>query len=277
MTDTENKALYIADQLQKAGTTMAGAAGVLINFECESALSPTNVEDRYHNDTGKTDADYTSLVDNNQMYDFETDNGHHYGYGLGQWTLASRKKTMRAYHRARGVSIGDFRTQVDFFIEECKKDFPTVWNILFTINDPATCAWQICRWFENPANAAGKANYRASIVGKWYNFLQANEGNSGTIPDTPQDPSGSSKPGNVNPPGKLEPRTIDREHCTGWPEIHLMQAALLCRGYNVVDNGIFDKAAEDKLVQFQTASGLDPDGVCGPLTWKALLRLPENF
>lgn len=45
MTDTKDKALYIADQMQKAGATMVGAAGVLANIEAESAIIPINVQD----------------------------------------------------------------------------------------------------------------------------------------------------------------------------------------------------------------------------------------
>ena len=56
MTDTENKALYIAEQCRKAGMTLAGTAGVLANVEAESIFSPINLEDSKENRVGMTDA-----------------------------------------------------------------------------------------------------------------------------------------------------------------------------------------------------------------------------
>ena len=47
MTDTENKALYIAEQCRRAGMTLAGAAGVLANVEAESAFRNDNLQDCY--------------------------------------------------------------------------------------------------------------------------------------------------------------------------------------------------------------------------------------
>lgn len=279
MTETENKALYIAEQCRKAGMTLAGAAGVLINFEAESLISETNVEDRYHRDTGGTDADYTRMVDSNPSYDFISDNGKHYGYGLAQWTLESRKKEMREFHKARGVSIGDFRTQVDFFILECRRDFPSVWNILCTSNDPGQCAWQVCRWFENPYNAEGQANNRSANVGKWYNFLLAHAGEESSIPVEPEPTPSQPAQSVINPisaiqTGKIKLRTID-QGIDGWPEVWLLQAALKLRGSNVTSDGMFGSSLTEKVKQFQKlVFPNDPsqwDGVVGPLTWAALL------
>lgn len=36
-------------------------------------------------------------------------------------------------------------------------------------------------------------------------------------------------------------------------------------------DGVFGKKTKAALVAFQKASGLEPDGVCGPLTWRAIL------
>ena len=282
MNDQENKALYIAEQCRKAGMTLAGAAGVLINMEAESLISETNVEDRYHRDTGKTDADYTRLVDTNPGYDFISDNGKHYGYGLCQWTLGSRKKELREFCRTRGVSIGDFRTQVDFFIQECRRDFLSVWSILCSSNDPGQCAWQVCRWFENPDNAEGQANNRAANAGKWYNFLVANADAESSIPESdPAPPSGED----TNVSGKTDddgipiaetwpPRTLHKGRCSGWKEIRLLQSLLDCHGYNVLSNGIFDEVLEKKVIEYQKDrfpyQPSEWDGIVGNKTWTVL-------
>lgn len=276
MTDQENKALYIAEQCRKAGMTLAGAAGVVANIEAESAFIPINVQDCFEGRVGP-DAVYTRNVDSGAYTRFSTDG---VGYGLAQWTAADRKEGMLRFHKARGESIGNFRTQVDWLIQEMR-GYSRAWNTVTTSNEPFECGYAVCMYYEIPANTETQAIHRGGRARVWYSFLQANAGTDSTIPETPSTPpstdqGGSSTPGTVNPPGELKPRTIDREHCTGWPEIHLMQAALLCRGYNVVDNGIFDKTTEDKLKEFQEASGLQADGVCGPLTWAALLRLPDT-
>ncbi|WP_081710440.1 peptidoglycan-binding domain-containing protein [Sedimentitalea nanhaiensis] len=37
------------------------------------------------------------------------------------------------------------------------------------------------------------------------------------------------------------------------------------------DDGIFGPRTEDTVREFQTAHGLDRDGVVGPMTWKKIL------
>ena len=180
MTTQQNKALYISEQLQKASLTPAGIAGVLINLDCESRIDPINCENRIHNDLHISDEEYTRRVDSGEWTDFITDFGKHYGYGIAQWTLASRKEKMLKYHRARNVSIGDFKTQVSFMIEEMRTDFPSVWSLLTKSDNPYNCAWQVCRWYENPANAVAQADYRAGRAHEWYEFLMAHSGEQST-------------------------------------------------------------------------------------------------
>lgn len=78
-------------------------------------------------------------------------------------------------------------------------------------------------------------------------------------------------------PKTWPPRTIDREHCGGWPEIKLLQVLLLHHGYNVLTDGIWSAALTEKVKTFQRASGLQADGVVGKLTWIALGISPEAF
>ena len=274
MTDTENKALYIAEQCRKAGMTLAGAAGVVANIEAESAFIPINVQDCFEGRVGP-DAVYTRSVDSGAYTRFATDG---VGYGLAQWTAADRKEGMLRFHKARGESIGDFQTQVDWLIQEMR-GYSRAWNTVTTSNDPFECGYTVCRYYEIPADTENQANHRGGRARVWYSFLQANAGSGSTIPEGPAAGTGSEPEKDddgIEIPTTWPPRTIDKEHCSGWPEIRLMQTALICRGYNALDNGIFDKAAEDKLKAFQKDSGLQDDGVCGPLTWAALLRMPDT-
>lgn len=53
-----------------------------------------------------------------------------------------------------------------------------------------------------------------------------------------------------------------------------VQALLNLNGYNVgTPDGLFGTGSENKLKQFQTANGLDSDGVCGAKTWAKLCEV----
>ena len=61
------------------------------------------------------------------------------------------------------------------------------------------------------------------------------------------------------------------KHSEGGEEAVLgLQNALNNRGQQVHVDGVFGSATEDAVRQFQHDSGLDADGVVGPLTWGAL-------
>lgn len=140
-----NQTIYSA--LILAGMTPEGACAVMGNMQAESGMKATNVEDR----SGIRDEDYTAKVDNDPSYDFGTDNGHHYGYGLCQWTLPSRKRALLAFAKSSGASIGDEYTQVQFCVKELCKDFPGVWALLVSSHNLYECTSMFCAVYENPA------------------------------------------------------------------------------------------------------------------------------
>lgn len=274
MTDQESKALYIAKKCVAAGMTVAGAAGVLINIQNESAFSSINVEDRYHDDTKQSDEYYTRMVDTNLNYDFVNDNGRHYGYGLCQWTYPTRKAEMRQYFRSKGVSIGDRDTQIEFMIMEMKRDFRDVWTACTTSQSAYNCAYLYCKKFENPINAEQQATSRANGAQRWLDFLNAHMDDQTPQPEpTPApEPTPDTDDDGMPIPVTFPPRTIDH-HCTGFPEIKLLQALLLCHGYNVLVDGIWSNSLTEKLKAYQAANGLSPDAVAGKMTWTKLMEL----
>lgn len=148
-----NKTIY--DQLRAVGMTAEGACGLMGNFQAESAMRSNNVEDR----SGMDDDRYTALVDAGG-YDFATDYGKHYGYGLAQWTLASRKENLLNTARKRGVSVADEAMQVDFAIWELSNQFPTVWQVLTTSHDLYECSRIVCVQYERPAVNNVDVRYR---------------------------------------------------------------------------------------------------------------------
>ena len=269
MTDQENKALYIAKKCVAEGMTLAGAAGVITNIQHESVFSPINVEDRYHTNTKKSDEYYTQMVDTNPSYDFATDGGQEYGYGLCQWTLKTRKTELRAFCKEKGVSIGDRDTQIAFMFKELKRDFPVVWKALTSSNSAYNCAWQFCRWFENPYNPENTATCRAQQAAPWYDFLVLH------IKDEPTPEPQPTPTPQPQEDHALKLRTIDK-NCSSFTEVYLLKALLINRGYDSANGGllavddIWTDALTEAVVQFQKDFGLDPDGVIGPASWAKL-------
>ncbi len=57
-------------------------------------------------------------------------------------------------------------------------------------------------------------------------------------------------------------------------DVAAMQMLLVGNGYDVGGygaDGIFGSSTDADLRKYQRARGLDPDGICGPKTWAALL------
>lgn len=208
----------IYDRLRSHGMTHAGACAMGGNIQAESGNRSNNVEDR----SGMSDAQYTAMVDAGG-YDFATDNGAHYGYGLCQWTLKSRKVELLQYAKNRGVSIADEDMQVDFAVYELKRDFGGLWNFLCSTDDMYTATDRICREFENPA---------VKNTAKRYEFAQEWDkefGNGGTSTVSQPTQNSSRKPSE---------------------SILILEAVLNANGYAIPTSGFATKEFCDTLEQF---------------------------
>lgn len=276
MTDLNRRTLYIAQECMKAGMTAAGAAGVLANVEAESAFISINVQDSFNRALGISDEEFVRRVDAGDTALFMTPD---LGFGLAQWTAQDRKEKYLSHFRKLGVSIGDFRTQVDYLILDMRTFWSKKpWNTCISSNDPYQCGYSMCKYYEicsDLENASDSRGKRARD--HWYGFVRASV-TSGLAVEAPATETTAS----VTPEPELDedgipiektwpPRTID-SHCSGWPEVWLLQAILKCRGYNTLIDGIWGSALTDKFKQFQQEHGLDPDAVAGPMSWAELMR-----
>ena len=151
-----DKTIY--DQLRAVGMTAEGACGLMGNFQAESAMRSNNVEDR----SGIDDDRYVQMVDGGG-YDFLSDYGHHYGFGLAQWTLQSRKNNLLNLAKKRGCSIADETMQVDFAIWELSNQFPGVWQVLTTSHDLYECSRIVCVQYERPEVNNVDARYQFAL------------------------------------------------------------------------------------------------------------------
>ena len=217
-----SKTIY--DALRAVGMTAEGACGLMGNFQAESAMRSNNVEDR----SGMDDERYTALADSGN-YDFLTDYGKHYGYGLAQWTLASRKENLFNTARKRGVSVSDEAMQVEFAIWELSNQFPGVWQVLTTSHDLYECSRIVCVQYESPAVNNVDVRYRYAR-----DFFAQLAG--GSDPDPAPDPQPESSP--------IPER--------GDPIVRVLQTCMAYDGYWPADqiDGIKTSAYREAIVKY---------------------------
>lgn len=136
---------YMYRRFRKAGMTVEGACAVLGQIQHEGVFQSTNAEDSKK----IVDAIYTRQVDNGIItkHQFMYDG---VGYGYAQWTFPDRKGKMYDFHRARGKSIGDSETQIDFLLWEMQHDFPVQWRLVTNSHDLADISWELLDKWENP-------------------------------------------------------------------------------------------------------------------------------
>lgn len=132
-------------QLRKAGMSEAGAAGLMGNMQCESAMRSNNAQDGM---TKLTDEAYTMAVDNGAYGNFVGDS---VGYGLCQWTYHTRKAALLGFAHNWGVSIAAEDMQVAFAIAELQEGYAGLWAYLCSTDDVYTAASRVCKEFERPA------------------------------------------------------------------------------------------------------------------------------
>lgn len=147
-----NRSIYNA--LRAAGMTHEGACGLMGNMRAESGMV-SNIAQRGM--TKLSDAQYTAAADNG-LLDFAHDA---VGYGLCQWTYHTRKAELLSYARARGVSVGNEDMQVQFCLQELRRDYPGVLRVLCSSADIYECAQIVCVQYERPAvnNVQARAEF----------------------------------------------------------------------------------------------------------------------
>lgn len=154
---------YMYRRFRKAGMTVEGACAVLGQIQHEGVFQSTNAEDSKK----IVDAIYTRQVDNGIitkqqfMYDGV-------GYGYAQWTFPDRKGKMYDFHRARGKSIGDSETQIDFLLWEMQHSFPVQWRLVTNSHDLADISWELLDKWENPDGKDRQKSIRYKSAKNFY-------------------------------------------------------------------------------------------------------------
>lgn len=243
--------------------TEAAALATLGNFQCESNCEPFRLEGDFSPYKTASKAYVQGVTDGSiSEYTFAHDGR---GFGLYQLTFWSRKQEYYNFWKQNGGKIDSAELQTKFAIKEMKRDFPNLWNYLTQTNDIFTACSRICREFERPAYNNVDARFQAAS--RFKHELNLDEWqDSGTDPE----PSPTPAPEPIRP-DKLVLRTIDK-NCNGFDEIYLLQALLLCIGYEVPVDGVWTDTLTDAVKAYQTHNGLGSDGVVGKMTWNKLME-----
>lgn len=252
--------LSILSALVRGGMTPIAACAMGGNMMCESGMT-ANIAQRGM--TTLTDAQYTAAADAgtiNFVYDA-------IGYGLCQWTYYARKQRLLEYAKSIGVSVGDETMQVNFCLAELRGEYPALWEYLTTAQDLYGASARICKEYERPAvnNIADRANAGNALYMQYGSQLDAIA--AGEAGDGGEAPSGadSSLSGAAGESAALMPGTVRTGDKT--PEAGYLSALLESLGYDVLWDGL--RAC---LIDYQSKTGLDADGICGKKTWSKILN-----
>ena len=249
---------------RQQGMTEAAALATVGNFQCESNCEPFRVEGDFSPYKTISKAYVQGVTDGSiSRYTFSHDAK---GFGLYQITFWSRKEEYYDYWKASGGNLDSAELQTKFAIKELKRDFRALWSFLTQTNDVFTACSRICREFERPAYNNVDARFQAA--NRFKHELNLDEWKDGGGTPEPE-PTPQPEPGpEPIKPDALDLRTIDK-NCNGFPEVYLVQALFLNRGYDVSVNGIYPTEA---VTVFQRHHNLSADGCCGPMTWAALME-----
>ena len=154
-----------------------GIFGLFGNIYAESGMNPKNLQNSFEKKLGFTDESYTAAVDSGSYKNFVHDGA---GYGLHQCTYWSRKEAMLAFHQAKGASIGDALTQVEFIYKELSESFPAVLKVLKTATSIREASDAVLLQFEKPKDQSEAVRKKRASYGQQYAELyeESKEGGS---------------------------------------------------------------------------------------------------
>jgi len=249
----------IYNRLRQHGITQAGALGVLGNFDCESNCEPFRMQGDFSPYRTNSHVYVQAVTNGTKSKDTFSRDG--VGFGIYQLTYWARKAGYYDFWKASGKALDDAALQVDYAVKEMAEDYPQLLVFLQSTGDIFTATSRVCREFERPAVCNIEARHNAALRIKGEIDLDG----GGDEPEPEPEP---------HPSHALTLRTIDK-NCEDFLEYTLMEILLGMRDYMIadVDNIVSTDSVWNALKQFQKDSGLEPDGVCGPKTWKKLLEV----
>lgn len=170
----ESDAIAIRSFLISKGLNEYAIAGLLANLYTESGLRSNNLQNSFVKKLGLSDEEYTIAVDCGAYGNFVFDSA---GYGLCQWTSSGRKQRLLDFVKARGKSIGDRETQLDFMWWELSNGYKSVLNSLKNAKSVDEATRLIMLKFERPADQSEARQLGRVEYGLEFYKRYAEEGN----------------------------------------------------------------------------------------------------
>ena len=268
---TRNQTIYTI--LRNYGLTEAGALGIMGNWDCESNLEP-----------GRLQGDFSSMRVTSRNYVQRATSGamsrdefcRSIGFGLAQWTLPYRKGKLWDFWKASGMALDSEIMQTNFALQELQAEgeYAGLFRMLKTSDSLYACTEAVCKNYERPAVNNIDARYSSAIQlrqslsgfavdsGAFIEYVPAQETGSQTD-ETPA----------VMPTHEFWPPRVICEGMKG-PDVEALCALLKAQEYgvNYVDS-TFGSFLTERVKAYQTDKDLKADGIVGPLTWAALLKI----
>lgn len=164
----------VMNALVAVGCTVEGASGAAGNLFAESKMNPRNLEDLCEKKLGYkyTDDTYTEAVDSGKitraLFLHPLGDSRQYGYGFCQWTSAGRKAGLYDLVKSRKVSIGDPDVQIEYMIQELKKNYQNVWKVLQSAKTVQEASDIFLVKFESPSDVGSSVKKLRASYGEAY-------------------------------------------------------------------------------------------------------------
>ena len=268
---TRNERIYAL--LKQGGLTDAGAFGIMGNFDCESNLEPGRLQGDFSS-YRTLSKDYVARITSGALGKeaFACDSK---GYGLAQWTLAYRKRKLYEFWKASGLGIDSEIMQTRFALQELNTEgeYAGLFQMLKTSSNLYACVEAVCKSYERPAYNNISPRYQSAQ--RLQNEISGVKIDESEISVATPDQGGSASaiitPA-IMPTHEYWPPRVICEGMKG-PDVEVLCALLKAQEYgvNYIDS-TFGSFLTERVKAFQTAKGLKPDGIVGPLTWGELLK-----
>lgn len=274
---TRNQTIYTI--LRNGGMTEAGAFAMMGNWDCESNLEPGRLQGDF-NSFRTSSKNYVARVTSGVLSKevFATDDK---GFGLAMWTLAYRKRKLWDFWKYYGTSLDSEIMQTFFSLRELQTEgeYAGLFRMLKTSDNLYACSDAICESYERPQvnnfkdRRDASDRLQAALSGftvdpAAYAEYTPAQGSGAVIAQPEPTPA-------IMPTHEFWPPRVICEGMKG-PDVEVLCSLLKAQEYgvNYIDSN-FGSFLTDRVKAFQTEKGLKPDGIVGPLTWAALLKITK--
>ena len=210
------------------GYSEAGVAGVMGNWQQESAFLPNNVEDCatvYSDDTfasqvasGSISKEKFKATVGNGCERIYSDNSTYlsggFGFGLAQWTAFDRKDSFYEYWKSSGANLDDLQMQLEWYIHEADIESAGLHDYLKTVTDPYEAAKEYESRYEHSLGGLGvRGNNATALYNKHKGTSQPSSSSSSnkTVSKNSSCNNGSSGGGGTTVSGQSNAANKSRE------------------------------------------------------------------